>query len=323
MSRNIETTEGKKATRFDGFFVDPEDVKVDHSMNVRFTQPEEDDPEIIEMAQSLIKIGQLQPCLVRPIGGNKYQLFVGYRRHFALTLANKWQTAEGKPLLKLKVIALKKNPEDAFYAAIAENNIRREHSPMDVAKIIVVLRESYGHSAAEIAERLPKNRNGQPMSESWIAQIESLVNLDGKLQMAVHKGELSVSDAAKLLDIQEPNRLPVYELAQQYKDAEQQDPAKRVQVTKGDKTTTRAPRSSKGVGEANLRKAAEAMGEELGGMMRMSEFRNALMVNDGPGNSLKVRKIMRLTNQYLQRAISQKTWIDSLEHIGSPNETRA
>jgi ParB/RepB/Spo0J family partition protein len=64
-------------------------IKVDHAQNARnFGKPvDPDEPEIIELAQSIGDQGLLEPLIVEPLGEGEYGLIAGFRRITACDLA--------------------------------------------------------------------------------------------------------------------------------------------------------------------------------------------------------------------------------------------
>lgn len=87
-------------------------------------RPEDELGNIEALSKDLQKIGQIQPCIVRPLqtGKQKYELIVGERRWRAAILAN----------IKVKIIVIDLTDNEAALAQSAENNNREDLS--DYAK---------------------------------------------------------------------------------------------------------------------------------------------------------------------------------------------
>ncbi|MGQ4004819.1 ParB/RepB/Spo0J family partition protein [Francisellaceae bacterium CB52] len=128
--------------------IDPTDI-----CNWEFhDRPEEELGDIKGLADEFVKIGQQQPCIVRPtktgVSKYKYELIIGERRWRAATLAN----------IKLKAIIKDINDSDSALAQAAENDNRKDLSDyakgMSYAKLI----NNNIIEQKDLIERLGKSR---------------------------------------------------------------------------------------------------------------------------------------------------------------------
>jgi ParB/RepB/Spo0J family partition protein len=118
--------------------------------NYRDTEPvKATDPDVIELADSIKKLGVLQPALVRPKGrtADKYQLIFGHRRHIACGVA-------GIEMLPCNVQEVADG--DILELQVTENLQRKDVHPMDEAIAFQSLIKDKGYTTEDIAARFGK-----------------------------------------------------------------------------------------------------------------------------------------------------------------------
>ena len=103
-----------------------------------------------ELAQSIREHGILQPLLVRPIAGGRYQLVAGERR---------WRAAELANLERVPVVVINAPDRDMLTLALVENLQREDLNPIDRAAAFQYLLDN-GLTQGQVAERLGKSRFG-------------------------------------------------------------------------------------------------------------------------------------------------------------------
>gem|GEM_PF-3389802 len=108
------------------------------------TQPrkEFDERGLLALADSLKAEGLLQPVLVRPIGGGRYELVHGERRWRAAAIAG-WH--------EIPAIVREMSDREAFLAALAENTQRADLSYRDQTDAILRLRGALFESEQQLA----------------------------------------------------------------------------------------------------------------------------------------------------------------------------
>jgi ParB-like chromosome segregation protein Spo0J len=127
---------GKPISRSDLFGVDPYDIDVQEEFRGRHIPPAEE--AIVEMAESLLEQGQIQPVLARKIEGGRIRLTVGFTRCAAARLirdgfiGSDGQSHQDKEF-KLQVKIIECNDERALLLNIRENNDRGGTSEIDDA----------------------------------------------------------------------------------------------------------------------------------------------------------------------------------------------
>ena len=188
----VKLTETTRRT--DMFFVDPRDIIVGHEGNGRFKPPT--DEQILERAQSMLDVGQLQPILIYK-KDEEIHVSAGFTR----TLAGKLIVEKLKPaaigegfMLQCKLTEC--NSEEAFIRNVAENLERNNTTPMDDAKNQRRLREEMGWSDERIA-------NFYHLSSSYVHYLRKLLTLNSVIQDKVHDGIIGVSHAIGLAELSE------------------------------------------------------------------------------------------------------------------------
>ncbi len=143
--------------------------------------------ELTDLAQSISKVGLLQPPVVRHKGTeNVYELVAGERRVRACRLLG---------LQEIPVYVC--DPEassDAWQAesALIENIQRVDLNPIDTAIAIERLMSLEGSTQEEVAEKVGKKR-------STISNYLRLLKLPGEIQEHIRKGRISFAHAKVLL----------------------------------------------------------------------------------------------------------------------------
>ena len=119
-----------------------------------------DESEIEALAESIEKHGQIQPIVVRPIKGGKYELVSGWRR---LQAAGMLGSAEIESVVK------ECSDEEALALALEENLERRNEHPFDTARKIAYWHRVKKSSISSIAEKMGR-------SASW---VKKMLSIDG------------------------------------------------------------------------------------------------------------------------------------------------
>lgn len=161
-------------------------------------QPRNHFPEaqLDELAASIKVQGLLQPILVRPVGGQdgKYEIIAGERR---------WRAARKAGLAAVAVVVRNMNDQEVLVVALMENLQREDLNPMEEALGLHQLKEEFGLSQEDMADRLGKSR-------SAIANTIRLANLPRQAQDDVTNGRFSAGHARSLLVVADPDHMEVF-----------------------------------------------------------------------------------------------------------------
>jgi ParB family transcriptional regulator, chromosome partitioning protein len=147
------------------------------------------DPDELEgLSVSLADIGMLQPLVVRPLGGGRFELVAGERRLRAAKLAG---------LETVPVLIRHTDDADLLKEALVENIHRVQLNPLEEAAAYQQLLEEFGVTQEELAARLGRSRPA-------ISNTIRLLQLPAAVQRRVAAGILSAGHAKALLAIPDP-----------------------------------------------------------------------------------------------------------------------
>ena len=151
------------------------------------SQPRRAFPEegLRELADSIRASGVVQPIMVRRANG-RYQLVVGERR---------WRAARLAGLEKIPAVVRELADKEALELALAENLLREDLNPLEVAGAFEALQEKHRLSHEEIAERLGVNR-------STVTNTLRLLRLPAAVKELLAGGRISYGHARALLGLQ-------------------------------------------------------------------------------------------------------------------------
>lgn len=146
---------------------------------------------LAELAESIRSQGLLQPILVRPLGpgqSGKYEIVAGERR---------WRASQLAGLTEVPVFIRSLSEQDTLVAALIENLQREDLNPMEEAIGLQNLKDEYGLSQDELAQKIGKSR-------SAIANSLRLLSLPESAQQNLAAGRLSAGHARTLLSLNSP-----------------------------------------------------------------------------------------------------------------------
>ena len=149
---------------------------------------------IPELMQSIVDAGEvLTPVEVEEIEGG-YRLTAGFRRHAAVTEANK----QGAGLLLPAIVRNTGSELERLKHQLSENVQRENLSPMDTAVAIQKMLD-LGVSRADVRKTFtrPTAKKGirQPASNAWVNIMLNLLDLPKTVQADIHEGIIGVEAA--------------------------------------------------------------------------------------------------------------------------------
>jgi ParB family chromosome partitioning protein len=161
-------------------------VDIDH-LEANRQQPRRrfDDEGIDELAKSIKETGILQPILVTR-DGERFRIVAGERRARAARLAGLTRV----PVLVREGL----EDRDHLLYALVENVQRRDLTPMEEAEAYWHLKDKFGMTQEEVAERVGKDR-------TTVANAMRLLKLPAEIRAQVEDGLLSAGHARALLAI--------------------------------------------------------------------------------------------------------------------------
>ncbi len=150
-----------------------------------------DEVALEELAQSIAARGVVQPIIVRPMAGGRYQLVAGERR---------WRAAQRARLHEIPALVRELDDRDVNALALIENLQREDLNPVEEAQAFRRLSEDDGMSQAEIAKLVDKSR-------SHVANLMRLLALPGEVLAMVSDARLSMGHARALIGVPDPAAL--------------------------------------------------------------------------------------------------------------------
>jgi ParB family transcriptional regulator, chromosome partitioning protein len=146
-----------------------------------------DEAQLAELAASISATGVVQPILVRPHAGGRFQLIAGERRWLASQRAGK----ETIPAIVRHV-----SDEQAMEMTIVENLQRTDLNPMEQARAYERLGREFQLTQEQMAKRTGKDR-------ASVANFLRLLRLPQAVQGHVESGELTFGHARALLPLED------------------------------------------------------------------------------------------------------------------------
>lgn len=156
-----------------------------------------DEDALNELAVSIKNYGVIQPILVSPKDGGRYELIAGERRLRASKIAG---------LSFIPAIVKKFTESEMAEIALIENLQREDLNPIEEARAYRALMENYGFTQEELADKLGKSR---PV----IANSLRLLSLNPVVIEMVETGRLSAGHARCLAAIKDMGVQATYALA--------------------------------------------------------------------------------------------------------------
>jgi ParB family chromosome partitioning protein len=143
-----------------------------------------DDVTLRALAASIRASGVLQPVIVTPADGDgRHQLVAGERR---------WRAARLAGLTRVPAILRRADERERLELALAENMVREDLTPIDVAQACACLIEDFGQGHAELAERLGRSRPA-------VSNLVRLLELPEEVQEMISSGQLSEGHGRAIL----------------------------------------------------------------------------------------------------------------------------
>ena len=149
-----------------------------------------DEAALQELTESVLIHGVLQPVMVRPRGGGRYELVAGERR---------FRAAQQAGLTQIPAVVRAMTDEESLTVALIENIQREDLNAMEAARGYRQLLDQFGLTQVELARQLGK-------SPSTVAYSLSLLRLLPEMQESIARGEISMDHGKVLLSIASPER---------------------------------------------------------------------------------------------------------------------
>lgn len=155
------------------------------------TRTQFDEVALGELAASITATGVVQPILVRPMPGDRFQLIVGERRFLASKKAGK---------ATIPAILRQVSDAQAMEITIVENLQRTDLNPIEQARAYDRLSREFKLTQEQMAQRTGKDR-------ASVANFLRLLRLPPEVQGKVEAGVLTFGHARALLSLEDPEAI--------------------------------------------------------------------------------------------------------------------
>jgi ParB family chromosome partitioning protein len=142
-----------------------------------------DEDALQALAASLRTRGVLQPILVRPTPGGRYELIAGERR---------WRAARIAGLELIPALVRPRDDAESLELALIENMAREDLNPVEEARACAALVEELGLSREEVGLRVGRSRVA-------VSNLLRLLDLPDEALALLERGELSEGHGRALL----------------------------------------------------------------------------------------------------------------------------
>jgi ParB family transcriptional regulator, chromosome partitioning protein len=142
-----------------------------------------EDEGLVGLADSIRERGILQPVLVRPLVGGRYELIAGERR---------WRATKIAGLDSIPAIVRRDDDAASLELALIENMAREELNPVDEARACAALVEELGLSREDVGLRVGRSRVA-------VSNLIRLLELPDEALELVERGVLSEGHGRALL----------------------------------------------------------------------------------------------------------------------------
>lgn len=150
-------------------------------------QPRRDmDPQALEeLAESIKAQGVMQPIVVRPIDGQRYEIIAGERR---------WRATQLAGLDAIPAVIREVPDEAAIAMALIENIQREDLNPIEEAMALQRLQQEFELTQQEVANAVGKSR-------VTVTNLLRLMALPDDVKLLLERGDIEMGHARALLGL--------------------------------------------------------------------------------------------------------------------------
>lgn len=151
-------------------------------------QPRRDfDPESLEeLAASIKAQGLIQPIIVRPIAGARYEIIAGERR---------WRASQLAGLSEIPAIIRKIEDKPAMAIALIENMQREDLNPLEEANALQRLQTEFELTHEQVSDAVGKSRVA-------VTNLLRLLKLNPDVKILLQHGDIQMGHARALLGLE-------------------------------------------------------------------------------------------------------------------------
>lgn len=138
-----------------------------------------------ELAESIKVQGVMQPIVVRPVPGDRYEIIAGERR---------WRATQIAGLDTIPAVIRLVGDESAIAMSLIENIQRENLNPIEEAMALKRLQEEFELTQQEVAEAVGKSR-------TTVTNLLRLMSLSHDVRLMLERGDLEMGHARALLGL--------------------------------------------------------------------------------------------------------------------------
>jgi ParB family transcriptional regulator, chromosome partitioning protein len=142
-----------------------------------------DEESLLTLSESIRTRGIIQPVLVRPVAGGRYELVAGERR---------WRAAQIAELETIPAVVREHDDASSLELAVIENMAREDLNPVEEARACAGLVEDLGLTREEVGLRVGRSRVA-------VSNLIRLLDLPDEALEFLERGELSEGHGRALL----------------------------------------------------------------------------------------------------------------------------
>jgi ParB family chromosome partitioning protein len=208
-----------------------------------------DTASLTELADSIRVRGVIQPIIVRPLGGDHYEILAGERR---------WRAARIAGLDRVPAVVREVPDEAALGIGLIENIQREDLNPLEEANGLKRLIDEFSLTHEQVATAIGRSRTG-------VTNLLRLLELAAPVQAMLQDGKIDMGHARALLAVSRGKQV---ELAEQVV-------ARQLSVRETEKLVqqaTQAPSAGRAAApslDADGRRLQEELAEALGAPVQL------------------------------------------------------
>lgn len=206
-----------------------------------------------ELADSIVAQGVVQPIVVRPVGGDRYEIIAGERR---------WRAAQQVGLSEIPVVIRDVPDHTAMAMGLIENIQRDDLNPLEEATALHRLLNEFELTHQQIAQAVGKSRTS-------VTNLLRLLDLNEEVKTFIQERRLEMGHARALLGLKEQAQTDTARLvvAQGLSVRETEKLVRRLQGEGPAASKGRVPARE----DPNIRKLESGLTDKLGARVRVQQ----------------------------------------------------
>lgn len=206
-----------------------------------------------ELADSIAAQGVVQPIVVRPVDGNRYEIIAGERR---------WRASQQAGLSEIPVVIRDVNDQTAMAMGLIENIQRDDLNPLEEAGALHRLLNEFELTHQEIARAVGKSR-------TTVTNLLRLLELNPDVKQMIEEGRIEMGHARALLGLKDALQSEAARQVslQGLSVRETEKLVRRLQGETADSSKTKAPVKE----DPNVRSLENRLTEQLGARVKLQQ----------------------------------------------------